>query len=138
MKVWYGFGSDHSANLVMIGEFKTEQDAERVYELISTISDSASSDSASGVFDWGAQNEQFSEETEKRLRELKIYYMSPSDIADFAFLNTSIEKAGKQLQFRTDDVEIVGFVKLMVKNGAKVQVFSAYDYPDDKNLTNDE
>ncbi len=130
MKVWYGYGSDHSANLVMIGEFKTEKDAERVYELINTISENASSDSAAGIVDNWAQNEQFSEETEKRLRELDLHYISPSDIADFAFLDTSIERKGKELRFRTDDVEIGGFIKLMVNSGAKVQVYSAHEHPD--------
>lgn len=130
MKIWYGYGSDHSANLVMIGEFQTEQDAERVYELINTISENASSDSAAGVVDNWAQNEQFSEETEKRLRDLQLYYVSPSDIADFAFLDTSIKRQGKELWFRTDDVDIGGFIKLMVNNGAKVQVYSAHAYPE--------
>jgi hypothetical protein len=130
MKIWQAHGSDHSANLVMIGEFKTEQDAERVYELINSISENASSDSAAGVIDYWTQNEQFSEETEKRLRDLQLHYVSPSDIADFAFLDASIERRGKELRFRTDDVDIGGFVKLMVNNGAKVQIYSAHNHPE--------
>lgn len=130
MKIWHGYGSDHSANLVMIGEFKTEEDAARVNELIDTLSENASSDLAEGIVDSWAKNERFSEETEARLRELKLYNLSPSDISDFATLNPSIERLGKVLRFRTNDVEIGAFVKLMVHEGAKVQVYSAHDYPD--------
>ena len=130
MKIWYGYGSDHSANLVMIGEFKTEEDAERVYQLINTISENASSDSAEGIFAYFERNEQYSENTEKRLRELKLYSLSPSDVADFAFLDASIERTGTVLRFRTNDQSIGGFVKLLVDKGAKVQVYSAHDYPD--------
>jgi hypothetical protein len=131
MKIWCGYGSDHSANLVMIGEFKTEEDAQRVYELINVVSEIAQSDSATGVFDNWSKNEQFSEDTQKRLRELNLFHLSPADVSDFAFWNPSIELAGRTLRFRSDDVEIGGFVKLMVDKGAKVQVYSAHEYPDD-------
>jgi hypothetical protein len=132
MKVWHGYGSEHSANIVMIGEFKSEQDAERVYHLIETLRESAGSDLSENVIDFGGRNEEFSSATEARLRELKLYGMSPSDIADFALVNTSIDKSGAVLRFRTDDVDIGGFVKLMVDHGAKVHVYSAHSYPDDE------
>ena len=137
MKIWYGYGSDHSANLVMIGEFKTEEDAERVYQLINTISENANSDLAEGVFNYSSSNEQLSEDTESRLRELKLFHLSPSDVSDFAFWNPSVEKTGKTLTFRSNDVEIGGFVKLMVAEGARVQVYSAHEYPDDDNDKDD-
>ncbi|HEV8003884.1 MAG TPA: DUF6375 family protein [Planctomycetaceae bacterium] len=131
MKIWRGYGSDHSSNLVMIGEFKTEEDAQRVHELIKVLSENASADLSNGIFGAWSRNEQLSEETEKRLRDLQLYNLSPSDVSDFALWNPSIEKSGKTLRFRSDDVEIGGFVKLMVTEGAKVQVYSAHDYPED-------
>jgi Family of unknown function (DUF6375) len=131
MKIWRGYGSDHSANLVMIGEFKTEEDAHRVYELIDVVSRIAQSDSEKGVFEHWSKNEQLSEETANRLRELELFSLSPSDVSDFAFWNPSIEKVGKTLCFRSDDVEIGGFVKLMVAAGAKVRVYSAHEYSDE-------
>ena len=130
MKIWYGYGSDHSAKLVMIGEFKTEEDAARIYELINTLLQHASSDAAEEVIDHWTKNERFSEDTEKRLRELQLYYVSPSDIADFAFADISMDKSANVLQFWTDDVDIGGFVKLLVNSGAKVQVYSAHHYQD--------
>ena len=130
MKIWHGYGSDHSASLVLIGEFKTEEAAERVNELINTLSENAQSDLAEGIVDAWAKNERYSEETEARLRELKLHNLSPSDISDFANFNPSIERVGKILRFRSDDVEIGAFVKLMVHEGAKVQVYSTHDYPD--------
>ena len=30
MKLWYGYGSEHSNNLVMIGQFKSVEDAEEL------------------------------------------------------------------------------------------------------------
>ena len=37
MKFWYGYGSEHSANIVMIGEFKTIEGADKVNEIITKI-----------------------------------------------------------------------------------------------------
>lgn len=129
MKIWFGYGSDHSANLVMIGEFKTEQDAARVVALIEEISDRASSDLADGIIDYCAKNERLSENTEARIRNFELYNLSPADIADFALLGPSIVQKGKALHFHSDNEEIGGFVKLMVARGAKVQVYSAHEYP---------
>jgi hypothetical protein len=130
MKIWHGYGSDHSANLVMIGEFKTQEDAERAYQLIEVLRESASSDLSEDVVHVWARNEQFSDATESKLRELKLNLISPDDIADFAFLCVSIEKSGATLRLHTDDVDIGGFVKLMVDQGAKVHVYSAHTYPE--------
>lgn len=131
MKIWSGYGSDHSANLVMIGEFKTAEDAERVCELINQISEQASLDFGKGVFGYGTQNEQLSPEAENLLRKLRLYNLSPSDVADFALWNPSINKLGKTLRFGSNDVEIGGFVKLLVSEGAKVHVYSADIHSDD-------
>lgn len=37
MKVWNGYGSEHSMNLVMVGQFKTIEDAEKTKELIESL-----------------------------------------------------------------------------------------------------
>jgi hypothetical protein len=132
MKIWSGYGSDHSSNLVMIGEFKKEEDAERVKKLINMISQLAASDFENGTFDQRSKNEQFSEEAQKRLHELKLYHLSPCDLSDFGLWNPLVEISGRTLRFTSDDVEIGGFVKLLVHEGAKVQVYSAHEYPDDQ------
>lgn len=44
MKIWNGYGSEHSMNLVLIGKFKQEQDAEKVEKDIKTLSTQAEKD----------------------------------------------------------------------------------------------
>jgi Family of unknown function (DUF6375) len=131
MKAWLGFGSEHSSSIVMIGEFRTAEDAASAYELIEKLRENASSDRAAGVVDSWEKNDRYSPQTEKLLRELKLWGIAPDDIADFANLETTIERSGATLQFWTDDVDIGGFIKLMVDRGAKVQVYSKHSYPDD-------
>lgn len=132
MKIWYGYGSDHSENLVMIGEFKTAADAEQVLELIHIITNQASKDQANDIITTWGKTEQYSPDMEELLRKLNLYSTSPSDVADFVYLDVSIEQHGNALHFRTDDIDIGGFVKLMVQKGAKVQVFSAHHHPEEK------
>jgi hypothetical protein len=131
MKIWYGYGSDHSANLVMIGEFKTEQDAAGALELIRQLTERAQVDLEEGKIEYWSKPDGFSEGTKERLREHDLYNYSPSDIADFAVIDPHIDHTGAKLTLRTDDVDIGAFVKLMVDKGAKVQVYSAHEHPDE-------
>ena len=39
MKIWHGYGSEHSMNLVMIGHFKSSEDAEKTQKLIDQLSE---------------------------------------------------------------------------------------------------
>ncbi len=132
MKVWFGHGSEHSAAIVMIGEFKTAEEAESVQRLIDEISGQASDDYSNDIVKHWSKNERYSDETEDRLHQRDLHFLSPSDIADFALNQPNIEKKGKELHFWTDDVEIGGFIKLMVNKGARVQVYSAHNYPGDE------
>ncbi len=132
MKIWFGYGSDHSANLVMVGEFKTLEQAAQVRELIDRISEAASSDATEGVVDPWAKCDRYSEQSEELLRKSGLNNLSPSDISDFALLSASIEISDNTLRLRTDQTEIGGFVKLMVSKGARVQVYCADEYPDDE------
>jgi len=39
MKIWRGYGSEHSSNLVMIGRFKTVGDAEAAKRIIDRLAE---------------------------------------------------------------------------------------------------
>jgi hypothetical protein len=39
MRIWYGYGSEHSMNLVMIGRFKSAVDAEKTKEIIDQLTE---------------------------------------------------------------------------------------------------
>uniref|UniRef100_UPI00261D4EEC DUF6375 family protein n=1 Tax=uncultured Halomonas sp. TaxID=173971 RepID=UPI00261D4EEC len=44
MKIWNGYGSEHSMNLVLIGRFKRAKDAENIEKNIDRLSGQASKD----------------------------------------------------------------------------------------------
>jgi len=129
VKIWNGYGSDHSSSLMIIGHFKASTDAEKTMALIEELTSTAGNDLAAGSIEYLEDNDDFSEATREKLRELNLYSLSPSEIADFALLNASPRVEGSDIRIFSDDVEIGGFIKLMVLRGAKVEVFSTHDHP---------
>ena len=56
MKIWHGYGSEHSMNLVMIGHFKNPDDAEKTQKLIEQLSKGLE-----GKIDVGTSSNRFGE-----------------------------------------------------------------------------
>ena len=83
MKIWNGYGSEHSMNLVMIGHFKSEEDAKETQRLIDDLSAELS-----GKIDVGSCDGHFSEEVSNILRRLNCYCLSPNDLEHFLCLCT--------------------------------------------------
>ena len=49
MKIWTGYSSEHSMNLVLIGKFKQAKDAEAVADVINKLGEQASKDNAYAI-----------------------------------------------------------------------------------------
>lgn len=131
VKVWNGYGSEHSANLVLIGRFKTAQDAETLQQIMEELTESAQADYENGDVDPWEKTDRYSELTQKKLDSLSAYNLSPAEFADFAFIQAFFDRKESTLTLRTDNDTLGGLIKLMVKFGARVEVYSA-DYYTDK------
>lgn len=127
VKVWHSFGSEHSANLVMIGRFTTEAAAIALLEVIERLQVAANADEADGVIDTTAHEESYTDRMLEVSKELQLWTLSPSDYASFVY-NVNAKRKGATIEFHTDDEEILGYVKLLIARGAKVEMYSADDY----------
>lgn len=126
MKIWNGYGSEHSMNLVMIGHFKSADDAEKTEQLIEQLVDGLRD-----KVDFGTYNERFSNDVMDLLKETKCCIFSASELEQFLYDNqTRVD--GDKIILTTDEFEVSAFFKLMVTKGAKVEIFSTDDYPDFK------
>lgn len=124
MKIWNGYGSEHSMNLVMIGHFKTTEDAEKTQELIEQLSEGLRD-----KIDVGTSRDRYSDPVMDLLRKVNVYDLSPSELEHFLYdVRTRLE--GDRIIVTTDESEVSAFLKLMVAKGARVEVYSAHDYPD--------
>lgn len=124
MKIWNNYGSEHSANLVMIGSFKDAGSAEKAKEVIDEITkfmmntreDYQSADS-------------YSDDVMDLLKRVRFHSIAPFELDQFRY-DISSELNGNQIVIKTDEPDVSAFLKLMIDKGARVEVYSAHNYPD--------
>lgn len=124
MKVWRGYGSEHSMNLVMIGQFKSVDDARKTKQTIDQLTEKLAD-----KIEVGRTRNRFEDEVFALLRDANIYTLGPLELEQFLYdISTRIEE--DKLILTTDESEVSAFIKLMIDRGAKIEIFSAHDYPD--------
>lgn len=124
MKVWRGYGSEHSMNLVMIGKFKDVDDAKKTKKIIDQLTEKLTD-----KIEVGSTRDRYSDDTLALLKEVNIYTLRPLELEQFLY-ETRIKVEGDKLILTTDESEVSAFIKLMIDRGAKIEIFSAHDYPD--------
>lgn len=124
MKVWRGYGSEHSMNLVMIGQFKSVDDARKTKQTIDQLTEKLAN-----KIEVGRTRNRFEDEVFALLKDANIYTLGPLELEQFLYdVSTRIEE--DKLILTTDESEVSAFIKLMIDGGAKIEIFSAHDYPD--------
>jgi Family of unknown function (DUF6375) len=124
MKIWNSYGSEHSANLVMIGRFKDAASAEKAKAIIDEITNLMTNND-----DDHRNADSYSDGALALLRKVGFYSVAPAELEQFIY-DIRSELEGDQLVIRTDEPDISVFLKLMIEKGARVEVYSAHDYPD--------
>jgi hypothetical protein len=129
MKIWYQYGSEHSANLVMIGHFESVANAMRAKEIIDALTKQVREEESSGSMTIGHPSERYSDTMLDLLGKLNINTIGSSELEQFVY-DVRIEAQGNNLILTTDEVDVSAFLKVMFDKGARVEVYSAHDYPD--------
>ena len=124
MKIWKGFGTEHSMNLVMIGHFKCADDAKKTQRLIEQLSEGLRD-----KIDVGTSRERFGDDVLKLLREVDFYSLSPVELEQFLF-DTGTQVKDDKMIITTDESDVSAFLKLMINKGARIEIYSAHDYPE--------
>lgn len=129
MKIWYQHGSEHSANLVMIGHFENVADATKAKEIIDALTKQVREEESSGTRTIGHPSERYGDAMLDLLLKLNIGSIGPSELEQFAY-EVNIKAQGNDLVLTTEELDISAFLKVMFLNGARVEVYSAHDYTD--------
>jgi hypothetical protein len=129
MKVWYGFGTEHSMNLVMIGRFKDAATAETVNGIIDKFQTAVEADEAAGRLRVGEPTDTYSDEMLRLLMDLNVLSVGPEELEQFLY-DVNVRRDGDSIVITTDEIAVEAFLKLMLARGARVEVYSAHDYPD--------
>lgn len=128
MKIWVGYGSEHSYRLVLIGRFAEERDAELVKEKFEQLRDIASEEV--GDLDWDDANPGFSDALYDKLSALKVTTLSRSEVEGFGYLY-GLEQTGATVRLDTDDAELQGLLKLLFDHGARIEIYSSHHWTDE-------
>jgi Family of unknown function (DUF6375) len=129
MKIWNGYGSEHSMNLVMIGRFEKEEDAARVKEIIDGLTKQVRSDEEAGYIKIGSPVDRYTDSMLDLLSKMNVSIIGPTEVEQFAY-EFKIKRDGSQIVITTEESEISALFKVLVSKGARVEVFSAHDYPE--------
>jgi hypothetical protein len=129
MKVWNQYGSEHSMNLVMIGSFKRETDAEAAKLLIEEITERVA-EKPPRSYDDDPKEARFSDEWLNYLVKTNLMTVGAAELDQFQY-DFRLEVKGKDLVLTTDESDVSGILKVMLEKGAKIEVYSAHDYPDE-------
>ena len=125
MKIWNSYGSEHSMNLVMIGKFESSKDAKKVNDLIEKLISRLPD-----IVEVGSNTSRYSDEVMDLLKEVNCYILTPIELEQFSY-DSSIEVKGEQIILTTDESDVSAYLKLFIDNGAKVEVYSAHEHPDE-------
>jgi hypothetical protein len=129
MKLWRGFGSEHSMKLVMIGRFRSARDAEKTKELIDQLVKQVSDDPDAYRHDAAPEGHRFTDAMLALLRAADLYSLGPSELEQFSY-DATVKVKGSEVIVKTDEVDVSAFLKVLLDKGARIEVYSAHEYPD--------
>ena len=129
MKIWQQHGSEHSANLVMIGHFKDATEATRAKEIIDALTRQVVEDQDTGALVLGSPSERYGKAMGDLLSKLNVATIGPRELEQFLYdVNVTLE--GSRIILTTEEIEISAFLKVMFDRGARIEVYSAHNYPE--------
>ena len=130
MKIWRGYGSEHSYRLVMIGHFADETAAAVTKDKFDKLTQHIAAQVDAGTFDVGWDtDERMNDSLREALRELGLYSLGLADVGNFAY-DFDTELRGDAITLTTDEGEVQGFLKVMIDGGARIEVFSGHHWTD--------
>jgi hypothetical protein len=131
MKLWEGFGSEHSMNLVMIGRFVDASDAADAKRLIDQLIALVMDEQASGQLQVGEPQERFSDKVLEFLKKNSFWLIAPAELEQFAY-DVRVEQNGNTVELSTDESDVSAFLKVLLDHKARVEVFSAHHHDKDE------
>ncbi len=128
MKIWNQHGSEHSANLVMIGHFEDVTKATKTKDIIDEITKQVLEERDNETLIVGSPSNRYSDEMRNLLMRLNVPSVGPHELEQFAYeFNVKIEK--DNLILTTEELDISAFLKIMFHENARIEVYSAHDHP---------
>lgn len=131
MKIWQSYGAEHSMNLVIIGKFKNVTDAEIYENEAKALTCFLRELESKKKFEF--DSDYFPNEVIEYLRKEKIGFPSVQELEHFLY-DFTLDRKENEIHITSND-NVNALITFMIHKGAKVEVFSAHDYPSDEEPT---
>jgi len=128
MKFWSGYGSEHSMDLVLIGHFDDDAEAETALELITELTQAAQAESDAGRLVLGEPPDRFSDEILEKLMEVNIGSIGPAEIEQLLY-DVNVTRDAEKVVITTDELDVLAFIKILLLKGARIEMLSGHDFP---------
>ena len=123
MKIWTGYGSEHSANLVMIGKFKSAEDATSFLAELEKLETMVQEDPSTDEVFYEFPKQMLDKLVYGTIRFCRDF--EPKDLNDFRqdLHRNQLEENPSMVEFRSDVTGWAGLIKMLLNAGARVEVF---------------
>ena len=128
MKIWNEYASEHSANLVMIGRFKTVHDAQEAKALLDRLTAQVAKEPEAYEADLVPKDWRFSDDMMALLKASNFYHVAPIELGQL-ICEFDVTLKGEKIILTTEEVEVSTFLKVLLHKGGRVETYSAHDYP---------
>jgi len=127
VKAWWGYGSEHSMNLVMIGRFEELKDALKAKDVIDKLTEHVTNSERGSGRQVGEELERFTDQELELLRTVNFHSVRPEELEQFGY-DVAVKLDDKQIVLTTDEIDVSAFLKVLIDHGAFVEVFSAHQH----------
>ena len=110
--------------MVMIGRFKTIEDSRAAKEAIDKLVEAVCADDTLEEY-----KSRYGGPMLHVLSNLNIHSVAPHELEQFRY-DVSVKIEDETITIHTDEVDVAAFLKVMFDKGARIEVYSAHDYPD--------
>jgi hypothetical protein len=113
----------------MIGRFKDTDTAEKAKKILDQIEEQVTADIQSDEMDVEGRTNRYSDGMRSLLENVSVHTLAPIELEQFAY-DVHVELKGETIAVTTDEVDVSAFLKVLIDNGARVEVYSAHHYPE--------
>jgi hypothetical protein len=116
-------------NLVMIGRFRDAGAAAAAKDVIDQLTEYVLAESQAGEMEIEGHSDRFSTKLLDLLSKLKIHDVGPVELQQFSY-DFGVKLDDDKVVLTTDESDVSAFLKVLIDKGARVEVYSAHEYPD--------
>jgi hypothetical protein len=115
-------------NLVMIGRFKDAGDAARAKQVIDWIAEQVKADVEAGLMEVGDRSDRFTDGMFDLLTKVSLHTVGPGELEQLG-CDFTVKVESNQVVVTTEESDVSTLLKMLIDNGARVEIYSAHEYP---------